>query len=313
MTAYPSAWRFTGLHWESAQPVLTAAPVFRPRGDAGDEQRRSATAGERVGWRLTEPRTCVGVWSGASRRACPVSAPIPAKGTDAQCQTCARADRGRQIARDAPSVDDDRKFLLYLAYFGPAGLIKIGLTAAERGRDRLLEQGAITFVVLAAGSYEVVRNAEKSVAAARLATERVTAKAKAAAWRNLPPREERVAALCAVRDRLVGRVFWPEGIAFRSGDPVDQAADFGLDKPLTTSWREVTEISDSAVLCGHIRAVIGRQLILDTPHSGLLLCDMRRAAGWTIHPLLAHCDPSGLGLAAGPESGGFDEGQESLF
>lgn len=241
-----------------------------------------------------------------------MSAPIPAKGTDAQCQTCARSDRGRQIARDAPPTDDDREFLLYLAYFGP-GLIKVGLTATERGRDRLLEQGAITFVVLAAGPYAAVRHAERSIAATGLAAERVVAKTKSAVWLNLPEPAERAAELSEIRQRMNGRVLWPEGISFRSGSPIDQAADFGLDKPLTTSWQEVTEISDSAVLCGHIRAVIGRQLILDTPHSGLLLCDMRRASGWTIHPLLAHCDPSGLVLVAGPDFGGFDECQESLF
>lgn len=242
---------------------------------------------------------------------CPTSTSILVKGTDAQCQTCARADRGRQIARDAPPVDDRREFLLYLAWFGP-GLIKVGLTAAERGRDRLLEQGAITFVVLASGPYATVRHAEKLVAATGLAAERITAKTKAAAWMNLPEAAERAAQLATARQRMNGQVLWPEGISFRSPSPVDQASDFGLDKPLTESWQEVTEISDSAVLCGDVRAVIGRQLILDTPHSGLLLCDMRRTAGWTINTVAAHCAPSGLALAAGPNPGEHHD-QPSLF
>src|ERR1700678_1140170 len=90
------------------------------------------------------------------RRPCLAAARMPAGTTDAQCPACAAADRGRQIARDTALGDDDRDYLLYLAWFGPS-LVKIGLPAADRGRDRLLEQGAITFTPLATGPYTPIR------------------------------------------------------------------------------------------------------------------------------------------------------------
>lgn len=303
-------WLFTGLHWEAGCPVLTAMSASVSE----EGPRRSVTPGERVDWMLAGPRTCTGVWTGSARRACPASTPVPASGPDSQCPACGRADRGKQIARDNVPADDDREFVLYLAWFGPGPLIKVGLTAAERGRDRLLEQGALAFLLLAAGPYAAVRHAEKSIAQAGLAAERLSARAKSAAWLNLPEARDRAADLSTARASMAGRIFWPDDIAFRSAGPIDQAADFGLDKPLSQRWQEVTAISDGAALSGRIRAVIGRQLLLQTV-AGLLLCDMRRLAGWTIRPLPADADTaaSGLALAAGPAPGGTDGSRLTLF
>jgi len=313
VTTQPPAWRFTGLHWESAHPFLTACPLpAKPGSRPGPEARRPAGPGTSIAWLLPGPRACTGAWTGTSRRPCPAAAPIPADTTDAQCAACARADRGRQIARDAAVGDDGREYLLYLAWFGP-GLVKVGLTAADRGRDRLLEQGAVTFTVLAAGPYTAVRQAERLASAAGLAAERVTARAKAAAWHRLPPPTERAELLAAARDHLASRLPWPEQVRLLPCSVTDQALDFGLAAGMPDGWQEVTGIGDGAVLSGQVRLVIGRHLLLDTP-AGPLLCDMRRAAGRVICPVPGTAPvPAGLALAGVPAHGGRDDGQQPLF
>jgi hypothetical protein len=293
--------------------VLTACPLpDKPGSPPGPETRRPAAPGARIAWSLGGPRTCTGAWTGTDRRPCPASHPIPTGTTDAQCATCARADRGRQIARDAAPGDDGREYLLYLAWFGP-GLVKIGLTAADRGRDRLLEQGAITFTTLAAGLYTPIRHAERLAAAAGLAAERITARAKIAAWHALPPPRERATLLTAARDHLTGHIPWPEQIRLLPGGITDQAQDFGLAEWTPGAWQEITGISDGAVLAGQVRLVIGRHLLLDNP-AGPLLCDMRRAAGRPIRPIPgSEPAPAGLVLADSTTPGGNDDGQQALF
>jgi hypothetical protein len=249
------------------------------------------------------------VWNGTSRVACPAGAELPPDGTDAQCPSCAGADRGRQIARDAMSGDDGREYVLYLAWFGP-GLVKIGLTAAGRGRDRLLEQGAITYTALAAGSYLPIRQAERLTSAAGLACERISSRVKVTAWWNLPPPAQRAALLTASRDRVIEQVTWPNRVRLLPLTVTDQAADFGLDQVAPGAYTEVTGITDQATVCGQIRLVIGRHLLLHTA-AGSLLADMRRAAGWTIRHCHPPAGPSGLSTTfRAPER---DDRQPSLF
>jgi hypothetical protein len=239
-------------------------------------------------------------------------AEIPASGTDAQCPACARTDRGRQIARDAALGDDGREYRLYLAWFGP-GLVKIGLTAADRGRDRLLEQGAITFSLLAAGPYVPIRQAERLIAATGLARERVTATAKTAAWQVLPPAAERAAQVTAAREQVTSHASWPGRVRPLPGDVTDQAGDFGLGHEPIGAYQEVTGISDGAVLAGRVRLVIGRDLLLTTP-AGPLLVDMRRAAGWAIDPGTDAAAPiAGLTLTARAPAQAPDDRQQALF
>jgi Protein of unknown function (DUF2797) len=311
VTTPPAGWRFTGLHWESARPVLTACPLPGNRGGRpGPEISRPATPGSAVSWELRGPRQCTGTWTGTSRRPCPATEPIPA-GTDAQCPACAQADPGRRIARDTALGDDGRDYLLYLAWFGP-GLVKIGLTAADRGRDRLLEQGAIIFTPLATGPYTPIRQAERLASATGLAAERISAKAKMNAWWQLPPPSERAAELTAARDRVTGQVPWPERIHLLPCTPTDQAADFGLHQHTPGPYSEITALGGGAVLGGQILLVIGRHLLLDTG-TGPLLADMRHAAGWAIQPASAPADPARLSLIHRTPPQAADDRQPSLF
>lgn len=277
----------------------------------GPEVSRPAAHGSPVRWTLHGPRQCTGAWTGSARRPCPAAAQVPADGADAQCPACAAADRGRQIARDAALGDDGREYLLYLAWFG-AGLVKIGLTVVDRGRDRLLEQGAIAFTPLAAGPYTPIRQAERLASAAGLAAERISSRAKITAWWSLPPPAERAAQLTAARDRIAGQVTWPSRVRLLPCAVTDQSADFGLEQDPLGSYTEVTGFSDPATLSGQILLVAGRHLLLHTV-IGLLLADMRHAAGRVIRPAAMSARPGGLSLTFRVPPRENDDRQPSLF
>ncbi|WP_433186200.1 DUF2797 domain-containing protein [Actinoallomurus sp. CA-150999] len=310
MTDQPSAWRSTGLHWESAVPTLTAA-AHKANGLvlADRVYARPVTVGQRIGWALTGPRRCIGVWNGTRRIACPTATPVPDNGTDAQCPACAAGDRGRALARDATLGDDHRTYVLYLAWFGTK-LLKVGLTAADRGRDRLLEQGAITATLLGTGPYTAVRRAERAIAASGLAAERISGRAKADAWWALPAGEERARQVRHARTAVLTAPLPPD---IASCDPqiLDQATDFGLTEPVPDSYAELKAVIGSAVLAGTVRAVIGRRLVLQTP-TGAILADMRRIAGWQLTPTTTDLS-TGLDLAPRNRPRDTDEDQPSLF
>jgi hypothetical protein len=292
--------------------VLTACPLpDKAGGMPGAEVRRPAAPGSPVSWTLHGPRSCTGTWTGTARRPCPAVAQVPADGADSQCPACAAADRGRQIARDAALGDDGRQYLLYLAWFGP-GLVKIGLTAADRGRDRLLEQAAIAFTPLAAGPYTPIRQAERLAPAAGLAAERISSRAKLTAWWHLPPPAERAAQLTAARDRIAGQVSWPGRVQLLPCAVTDQAADFGLEHNPPDGYTEVTGFSDPATLAGQILLAAGRYLLLRTA-SGPLLADMRHAAGRVIRPAATSAKPCGLSVTFRAPPREHDDRQSSLF
>lgn len=280
-------------------------------GSTGAERPRAAAPGAAISWSVHAPRQCTGTWTGTSRILCPAAAELPPGGTDPQCPACAWSDKGRQIARDAALGDDGREYMLYLAWFGRE-LVKVGLTAADRGRDRLLEQGAITFTPLAAGPYTPIRQAERLTAATGLARERISSRAKTAAWWTLPPAQERAMLLAAARDRIAGQVTWPSRIRLLPCTVTDQAADFGIGQDTPGTYTTVTGISDRAVLCGQVRMVIGHHLLLRNP-GGQLLADMRRVAGWTIRSEVLTAQPGGLTLAFQSPPREPDEHQAGLF
>jgi uncharacterized protein DUF2797 len=308
------AWRSTGLHWEAAAATLTAAPFDPATGRAGGaEHRRLLAPGQHLGWRLVGPRRCVGIWSGAERIACPAGTPIAEAGTDAQCRACASGDKGRALARDA--ITDDRTFALYLAWFGPE-MVKVGITAEDRGRDRLLEQGAIAYTLLATGPHTSIRQAERAVAASGLATERISAQAKANAWWTLPDAAKRAEHLAAIHTAIVSRMSWPERTIPAGCQIVDQAADFALTRPPPASYAELTAAAHGSVLAGQITAIIGRRLLLDTP-TGPLLADMRRIAGWQLVPTAPDsghlAKPTGLAMVLRDRPRADHDNQDPLF
>lgn len=290
----------------TATPASPTAPL---PGGSCPEQTRVAVIGQPVAWTLSGPRRCTGIWTGSGRRPCPAQAAL-ADSTDPQCAGCAASDRGRALARDAMPGDDGRTYHLYLAWFGP-GLVKVGLTAAERGRDRLLEQGAITYTLLAVGRYPPVRRAEHLISTAGLASERLAARAKAAAWWQLPPAPERAHQIGSARQHITAQMTWPSGIELLPPAVADQASDFGLVEPAPDSYREITTVGNEAQLAGNVRFIVGRLLLLDTS-IGPLLADMRRFAGWAFRASAAHTG-NGLGTITRIRPGDRHDRQDTLF
>lgn len=248
-----------------------------------------AAPGSRIAIRLTGPRRCVGWWlaDARRRRPCPTSQPVPAAETAAQCPSCAAADPGRAFARDTV-VDDGRRYALYLAWFG-IGLPKVGLTAIDRGVDRLAEQGALTFSWLASGPLPAVRQAERRVAATGLAPQRRNRSTKISSWWRLPDLDARRSELEAVHQQATAVVDWPAGLNLRPFDAVDNVDRFGLHS-LPSTYHEAVAVADGAVLTATVTSVVGRELLLDCDNTPILI-DTRLLAGWPVQP------------AAGPTAG----------
>ncbi|PSL01023.1 uncharacterized protein DUF2797 [Murinocardiopsis flavida] len=295
----PAGWTLIGLSWDGGGPALVAT-----RG--GDERSLDLAPGTDLRIRLSGPRGCVGVWDPASDRrvACPAS--VAPEGTDAQCARCAARDLGRALARDAHT--DDRDYVLYLAYFGP-GLFKVGLTAAARGVLRLLEQGALTYTLLARGPLSVIRAAERAVAAGGFAKERLRLPTKTAAWWRLDPAEERRSAVRELR-RSIEDAGLLANAEVLDRQVHDNVARFALDRPVPDSYDVLTGLDDPADLAVRIRAVPGRVLLADDAERGSgLLIDVRLLAGWLVAPAEG---PTG-GLGVRPRSRPRGDGQIGLF
>ncbi len=295
--------------------MLTA--VSGPR-----EHRRAVGAGTAVGWLLGGPRRCGGVRTAGGHHPCPYEAVIEPGGKASQCASCQGADPGLALARDQ-ILDDGRTYRLYLAWFG-AGVLKVGLTAEQRGTARLLEQGALGYTFVARGSLPGVRRAELTVAQAGLARERLSSRTKSARWWGLPEPSARQRELAELR-RSVLRLLTGHAIELLPGGEADGAPDgeadgrtvdqvglFGLADGAPPLYREVTAFSDGATLSGVLRPPVGRHLFLDTaPDEPPLLLDTRLLTGWTLTPAAgAPCAGLELALRRRPEDVGA---QEPLF
>ncbi|PYC87635.1 DUF2797 domain-containing protein [Streptomyces tateyamensis] len=270
-----AGWTAHGLHWHGGRPYLSARC-----GERGYE--RALVAGERVGWVLAGPRRCTGVWlpGEPERRPCPHRATIDPDGAAVQCPACQAADRGLALARDQ-IVDDGRTYRLYLAWLG-AGLLKVGLTAEERGNSRLLEQGALAFTFLARGSLPGIRRAELTVSGARLARERYRSQAKLAGWWGLPTAAARAAELAGLRTRALPLLAGHRIELHPQGEILDHVELFGLGAGAPREYLAVAGLADGAVVGGVARAPIGRHVFLDQPAGPPVLLDTRKLAGWRI-------------------------------
>ncbi len=168
-------------------------------------------------------RTCVG----ARGHACPLRAVVPGRSTGARCEECARLDRAHSVAADT-IADDPRPYRVYLAWFGP-GLVKVGITAVQRGPDRLLEQGAVCFSWLGTGPLMAARRTEHLLRAALGVPDRIPYAEKRAVRFALPVTEaERAAELAELHARAAALGGWPESLAREPFRPVDHVRAFGL-------------------------------------------------------------------------------------
>jgi hypothetical protein len=271
------AWTCTGVSWRGGHPALMMTNA------SGGELARPLRYGEPFGLEITGLRRCVGIWRG-DVRSCPFDSPIAADRGPAQCSACAAADPGRALARNA--TIDPRQFRLYLATFG-AGVLKVGITAVDRGAERLLEQGALAFTWLAQGSHPAIRVAEAAVAGAGMATERPRRSNKLVGWWHHGDATQRRDALLSVAEAAYRLPAWPTDVRPTAADIVDHADLYGVgDMP--DSVDDVDQLAPSAVLVGRVRTVIGAEILLDHsggsgPGTGLLV-NGRILAGWPITP-----------------------------
>ncbi|MFB8771961.1 DUF2797 domain-containing protein [Streptomyces broussonetiae] len=284
-------WKCSGLRWVSGRPVL-----------AWDGGRRSELVrGKRVAFGVVGggERVC----AGARGNPCPVRAVVPGRSTGGRCDTCGRLDRAHSVAADTVA-DDPRPYHVYLAWFGP-GMVKVGITAVERGSARLLEQGAVCFSWLGAGPLMAARRAEELLRAALGVPDRIPYGAKRAMRSALPGAEgERVAEIAELHARAVRLPQWPESLAREPFRTVDHIGAFGLGG-VPGAVGEVSELAAGGRVSGELVAAAGPDLHLAVAGAGagtraVVVLDTRLMAGWEL-------------VAATGEAGGTEGAGEVTF
>ncbi len=214
---------------------------------------------------------------GARGHACPVRAVVPGRSTGVRCEECARLDRAHSVAADTVA-DDPRPYHVYLAWFGP-GMVKVGITAVERGSARLLEQGAVCFGWLGAGPLMAARRTEEVLRAALRVPDRIPYADKRAVRSALPgSAEERAAEVAELHARAVALPGLPESLTPEPCRVVDHVEAFGLAE-LPAAVGEVTELVAGGGIGGRLLAAAGPDLHLET-ESGVIVLDTRLMRGW---------------------------------
>ncbi|MFF4832294.1 DUF2797 domain-containing protein [Streptomyces sp. NPDC001315] len=267
------AWKCSGLRWSADGPVLM-----------WDGGRGSALSrGKQVAFGVADGgvRTCVG----ARGHPCAVRAVVSGRSTGARCEECARLDRAHSVAADT-IADDPRPYHVYLAWFGP-GMVKVGITALERGPARLLEQGAVCFSWLGAGPLMAARRAEELLRAALGVPDRIPYADKRAVRSALPGTEdERAAEIAELHARAVALREWPESLTREPFRPVDHVGVFGL-AGLPAAVGEVRELVAGGVVRGELVAAAGPDLHLMSGGEGggaVVVLDTRLMTGWGLVP-----------------------------
>jgi hypothetical protein len=259
----------SGLRW------AVGGPELKWDGGRGSPLPR----GKRVAFEVAEGgvRTCVG----ARGHPCPVRAAVPERSTGARCEECARLDRAHSVAADT-IADDPRPYHVYLAWFGP-GLLKVGITAEERGSARLLEQGAVCFSWLGLGPLMAARRSEELLRAALRVPDRIPYGEKRAVRSVLPgSAAERSAEIAGLHARALALREWPESLRREPYQPVDHVDVFGL-ADLPAAVGEVSGLVAGGVVSGEVVAAAGPDLHLATGR-GVVVLDTRLMTGWELIP-----------------------------
>ncbi|WP_369234746.1 DUF2797 domain-containing protein [Streptomyces sp. R21] len=259
-------WRCSGLRWSADGPVL------RWSGGRGSALPR----GKRVDFGVVGDavRTCVG----ARGHTCPLTAAVSGRSTGARCEECARLDRAHSVAADT-IADDPRPYHVYLAWFGP-GMVKVGITAVERGSARLLEQGAVCFSWLGRGPLMAARRTEELLRAALKVPDRIPYADKRAVRAELPGAGERVGEVAELHGRASRLDAWPESLDRLPFLGVDHFGVFGLEG-LPPAEGVVRELVAGGSVSGELLAAAGPDLHLATER-GVVVLDTRLMTGWEL-------------------------------
>lgn len=265
------AWRPTGLVWAEAGAALE---WLSP---AGDVRASAVDLGARLSLVVGPDRRCTGLrWDGR-RVPCTARAPIDAGAKSGQCDSCAAIARTRSVATDTV-LDDPREFGVYLAHHG--SVVKAGITATERGPARLLEQGALSSMILSAGTLLSARRCEALLTTALGVPQQVHTARKRGARLAPGTASARAAELVAVAEQAAG-LDWPPGQTRTAGGPVDHTPAYGLPDGGVAAEQEIDPLQTGATINGEIVCRIGRDLYLSTP-GGIVLLDTGLLQGWAL-------------------------------
>ncbi|MBB5935388.1 DUF2797 domain-containing protein [Streptomyces zagrosensis] len=297
-----AGWRCAGPRWRSA-----AEPALLWRHPAHGERASPLSTGRLIAFTTRAERGCLGVRRGDRHTPCPVAAPISPSAVSAQCPDCARLDRSYSVAADT-RTDDRRPYDVYLAWFGP-GWIKVGITATEREGARLLEQAALSYVLLARGPLMAARRAEAVLGAALAVPDRFPYAAKRAARQHPTRREDRAAELTALHARAHELAALPESLRPLTCAPVHHDAAFGLDRIGPSAPHGLVLLGSHCTVAGHVAAVAGPDVYLCGTDGRPLLLDARHLAGW---PLVA-ADPAAMTTARIRPAPGTPQEPAALF
>ncbi|MFI6765541.1 DUF2797 domain-containing protein [Streptomyces sp. NPDC050355] len=216
-------------------------------------------AGKRLAFAAQGERRCLGVRRAGGWIVCPYAAVLDGASAKDQCARCAQLDRSRSVAADT-MADDPRPYGVYLAYFGP-GLLKVGITAAERGSARLVEQGAIAYAWLGRGPLMAARRAEALLGSALAVPDRFAKAAKRAARGALPPVSERAAELAQLHRRARELAGWPEALEPVAFACTDHTELFGLGR-VPPEVAELGGMTAGAEIVGEVLAGVGSDVYL---------------------------------------------------
>lgn len=270
-SATAPAWRTTGLIWnETTAQMEWLSPT-------GETRTSDLVLGARLALTVGPDRRCVGVWAVRRRIPCATGTPIGPAATSGQCASCAAMARSRSVATDT-QLDDPREFSVYLAHHGTA--IKAGITASERGRVRLLEQGAFTGVFLSAGSLLSARRCEALLSAALGLPQQVKTTRKRDARRAPGTAEHRARELSDVVAQTRA-LDWPDGQTHRDPAPFDLTDIYGLLADGLRPSHAVVPLTPGQTITGTVACRIGRDVYLDAT-TGLVLMDTGLLQGWTL-------------------------------
>ncbi|MFE2282756.1 DUF2797 domain-containing protein [Streptomyces sp. NPDC059443] len=266
-------WWCTGIRWIDGRPAIG---WYRPGPGPGRGERSSPLAyGQPLAFAARGERRCLGVRRAGRRTPCPTARTVPGPAGNAQCPECARLDRSFSVAADT-NVADPRTYRVYLAWFGP-GLVKVGITAEERGSARLLEQGAVTWSWLGRGPLMATRRTEELLRAALGVPDRIAYARKRAVRGHLPPGPERAAEVAALHARAAALDGWPESLERMECEVTDHVQAFGIEG-LPAPVRVVTEMVAGGTVAGRLVGAAGP----DLHFADGLVVDTRLLAGWEL-------------------------------
>ncbi|MFI7090895.1 DUF2797 domain-containing protein [Streptomyces lydicus] len=274
-------------------------------------------AGKVLAFAAQGERRCLGVRRAGRWIVCPYAAELDGASARDQCARCAQLDRSRSVAADT-MADDPRPYGVYLAYFGP-GLLKVGITAAERGPARLVEQGAVAYAWLGRGPLMAARRAEALLGSALAVPDRFAKEAKRAARGALPPVPERIAELRRLHAAATGLAGWPETLEPAEFAAADHTELFGLAR-IPGEVAALGGMTAGAEIVGEVLAGVGSDVYLRLAGAGagevVAVMDAQVLSGWVLGAAQGRATtvPVRAGAYGAAEREEKEEGaQEGLF